>query len=402
MHRSDSLPGFHRAVLEHSPMPLVVVDEAGLVLYGNQAMARLTGIDLDTGRGTPMLDHVHPDDREWVTTAFVELVAGPADHFERGSAWATIFFRMVSADGRVVPIEVTGSGGIRDPEVGGVIYDVRPAWATELLGKILEGLAAGAPLDELLRLIVLMAAVPPLEFDTAALRRDDRTATHRLVASSHPALADALSRLDGAVPWDDETDEPVRHLAAALGTSTPLAEAGYHEVWHVTVPDGERGHLTLLAATRLVDATAVGAVNRLDQARQLASIVLQRARADEALSRAASLDPLTGVLNRLGLMEAASARCREPGACAAIYLDLDGFKPVNDRHGHATGDRVLRAVADRLRFATRSDDLVGRVGGDEFVIVPVRASERAQVERSAHATARRVLDVIAQPIAVDD
>ena len=382
-------------------MPIVVVDAAGRVVYGNAAMARLTGIDLETGRGRPMLDHVHPDDRDWVTQAFVELIGGAAHEFGRGSAWATISFRMVDGNGDAVPIEVTGAGGILDPDVGGVIYDVRPAWAHELLGQILEGVATGEPLDELLRLIVQMAAVPPLEFDAAVLRKDHRTGTHRLVAGSHPDLTRSLIRMDGPAPWDEEVTEPVRHLVDDIGTLTPLAAAGYHEIWHVSVRDGDHADHTLVAATRLVDATAVGAVNRLNQGRQLASVVLQRARADEELARAAMRDPLTGVLNRLGLVDAATSRCQKPGACAAIYLDLDGFKPVNDEHGHATGDRVLKVVADRLRAATRAEDLVGRFGGDEFVIVPVAAARRGTVETSAAATADRILEVLTRPVVID-
>ena len=238
-------------------MPVVVVDDAGEVIYGNRAMERLTGLDLEAARGTPMLDRVHPDDRDWVTQAFLELVGGAANEFEQGSAWATIYFRMIDGEGRAIPIEVTGAGGTRDPDVGGVIYDVRPAWAHELLGQILEGVATGERLDELLRLIVQMAAVPPLEFDAAALRRDDRTGTHRPVASSHPELARSLALLDGPVPWDDDAPEPVRHLVGDLGTRNPLAAAGYHEIWHVSVRDGDHAEHTLVASTSRVAATRV-------------------------------------------------------------------------------------------------------------------------------------------------
>ncbi|MEO1064459.1 MAG: diguanylate cyclase [Actinomycetota bacterium] len=399
---ADSSPDFHRAVLDRSPMPLVVVDEAGLVVYGNLAMVELTGMSLEEARGTSMLDRVHPDDRDWVTEAFIELVSGgAAGHFDQGSAWATLLFRMIDGNGRAVPIEVTGSGGVLDPEVGGVIYDVRPAWAQDLLGRILEGLATGAPLDELLRLIVMMAAVPPLEFDAAVLRRDDRTGRHRVVATSHPSFVAPLAALSGPVPWDRDVAQPTRHDPRTIGPGAPLATAGYCDVWHVGAGDAEHGGHSFVAGTRLLDATAVGAVNRLHRARQLASVVLQRARADEELARAALRDPLTGVLNRLGLVEGALVRCEGPGACAAIYLDLDGFKPVNDRYGHAFGDDVLHAVAGRLRSATRSDDLVGRVGGDEFVIVPAAGVDLAAAEASARTSAARVLEVLGRPIIVD-
>jgi diguanylate cyclase (GGDEF)-like protein len=81
-------------------------------------------------------------------------------------------------------------------------------------------------------------------------------------------------------------------------------------------------------------------------------------------------DPLTGALNRFGLITALTNRIDVIGAPLALfYLDLDGFKPINDRHGHAAGDALLRMVAERLRRVSRSTDNVARLGGDEFVIV---------------------------------
>jgi diguanylate cyclase (GGDEF)-like protein len=82
-------------------------------------------------------------------------------------------------------------------------------------------------------------------------------------------------------------------------------------------------------------------------------------------------DPLTGLpnrvrfLRRLGEMIAAT---REGTSVAVLFLDLDGFKQINDQHGHAAGDEVLRCVAERVRGAIRATDLAARLGGDEFVI----------------------------------
>jgi diguanylate cyclase (GGDEF)-like protein len=71
------------------------------------------------------------------------------------------------------------------------------------------------------------------------------------------------------------------------------------------------------------------------------------------------------------------------GHVALMFLDLDGFKPVNDQHGHATGDRMLRLVAQRLRAATHSEDLVARLGGDEFVILVPRAGDFEELQAFA-------------------
>jgi diguanylate cyclase (GGDEF)-like protein len=103
-----------------------------------------------------------------------------------------------------------------------------------------------------------------------------------------------------------------------------------------------------------------------------ADLAAARARVAELETRVDE-DPLTGLLNRRGFeraLERALAFVRRYGATAALlYLDLDQFKPVNDRHGHATGDWVLGRVARLVAGMVRASDVVGRVGGDEFVVL---------------------------------
>jgi diguanylate cyclase (GGDEF)-like protein len=112
------------------------------------------------------------------------------------------------------------------------------------------------------------------------------------------------------------------------------------------------------------------------------------------------IDPLTGVPNRLGLASrldhAIAVARREGGSAAVLFIDLDGFKAVNDGHGHAAGDAVLREIAARLRARLRDTDTVARLGGDEFVVV----AERMGDARQASTLARKLLGVIAEPIAV--
>src|SRR5438477_2755872 len=94
---------------------------------------------------------------------------------------------------------------------------------------------------------------------------------------------------------------------------------------------------------------------------------------EQAAAHRALYDPLTGLPNRILLHERltdALAYARQhDGRVALLFLDLDRFKSVNDNFGHATGDHLLSAVADRLREAVRSDDLLARLGGDEFVVI---------------------------------
>ena len=110
-------------------------------------------------------------------------------------------------------------------------------------------------------------------------------------------------------------------------------------------------------------------------------------------------DPLTGLLNRRGLMRAAereiarARRHRHP--LALVLLDLDHFKEINDRFGHAVGDEALREFARRLKRAARASDLLARYGGEEFAIL-LPETDLAQAERAAE---RLLAEVRAEPFA---
>jgi diguanylate cyclase (GGDEF)-like protein len=113
------------------------------------------------------------------------------------------------------------------------------------------------------------------------------------------------------------------------------------------------------------------------------------------LERRASFDPLTGVLARTAMLERSAALIARAMAgtkgAAVLMLDIDRFKAINDSHGHAAGDRVLREVAGRMAGSCRAGDLLGRVGGEEFLAVfaDVTAEEAAVIaERLREAVAR--------------
>lgn len=105
-------------------------------------------------------------------------------------------------------------------------------------------------------------------------------------------------------------------------------------------------------------------------------------------------DPLTRLLNRLGLREAFRGVVAEAhGSAIAVHcLDLDGFKPVNDLYGHAAGDQVLLAIADRLRAVAPPRAAVARVGGDEFVIVHGPVLQPGEAERLAQQVDRAIAE----------
>ena len=116
----------------------------------------------------------------------------------------------------------------------------------------------------------------------------------------------------------------------------------------------------------------------------------------------ATHDPLTGLYNAQQLREHTATmipRLKRQGSdCAVLYIDLDGFKPVNDTYGHDAGDQVLAACGERLRAELRECDVAGRMGGDEFVVVVEGASDRDALAF----VAERVLQSISRPIALSD
>jgi diguanylate cyclase (GGDEF)-like protein len=132
---------------------------------------------------------------------------------------------------------------------------------------------------------------------------------------------------------------------------------------------------------------------------QIVESVRQRDALQSALAHQAAHDPLTELPNRaqaLSLVTSALHRARRSGETTGLlFVDLDGFKAVNDVHGHACGDAVLREVARRMRQAVRPGDVVCRLGGDEFVVLV----ERAAGERELLDLAERLIAVVSEPIA---
>ena len=120
-------------------------------------------------------------------------------------------------------------------------------------------------------------------------------------------------------------------------------------------------------------------------------------RREEELSFLATHDPLTGlpnrtlILDRVEQMLARSARSQTP--VAALFVDLDNFKSINDTLGHGVGDELLRAVAARLKGVVRDADALGRLGGDEFVVI----SDELTLEVGPELIAERLLDALNQP-----
>jgi diguanylate cyclase (GGDEF)-like protein/PAS domain S-box-containing protein len=165
-------------------------------------------------------------------------------------------------------------------------------------------------------------------------------------------------------------------------------------------PDG--GELWVLHSMRVVRDASGGplwfAVSAQD--------ITERRKAEQdlrdltaAMTERAVRDPLTGLANRALLEErlrgALARDARSGGRTGLLFLDLDGFKEVNDAHGHATGDTVLRTVARRLVAGVRPSDTVARLGGDEFVVLVEGVSEEGLAP-----LVKRLEEAVREPLAL--
>ncbi|WP_341647939.1 diguanylate cyclase domain-containing protein [Thauera humireducens] len=129
--------------------------------------------------------------------------------------------------------------------------------------------------------------------------------------------------------------------------------------------------------------------------------ITARKAAEDSIRHLAHHDPLTGLPNRVLLQDrlerALASAQRNGSSLAMLFIDLDGFKPVNDRYGHDTGDALLQAVAKRLRGTLRHSDTAARIGGDEFVVLlPVLAETQ-----DAGLIAAKLRTAIASPFEID-
>ena len=160
--------------------------------------------------------------------------------------------------------------------------------------------------------------------------------------------------------------------------------------------------------TSILDARMQGKAARLADSLQLTNVQLQSA--NDELQRRAFLDPLTGLPNRMlfeDRLEHAAARGERAGdrvaernqeKLAVLFVDLDGFKPVNDSFGHGAGDLVLKEAAKRLRHCARDSDTVARVGGDEFLVLMEDVANAADCATLA----RRVVEALRRPFDIGD
>ncbi len=182
--------------------------------------------------------------------------------------------------------------------------------------------------------------------------------------------------------WRDAAAEVMRERAAALGLGEPVARTA------------------TAMLQRSLDVTLVRMCEAFEEERRKAHEELSRRQ--EELAFLATHDPLTGlpnrtlILDRVTQMLVRSRRSRTP--VAALFVDLDNFKGINDSLGHGAGDQLLKGVAARLEAAIRETDALGRLGGDEFVVI----AEGMSLAAGPELIAERLLAALAQPFKLSD
>jgi diguanylate cyclase (GGDEF)-like protein/PAS domain S-box-containing protein len=383
----------------------------------NRRFLEWTGYDETDVVGKRFVDLLDPG-----TQLFYETRHVPVLHLEGETREVVLGVRR--KDGEVLPILINSVlvlGPDEKPRlVRSAIFDAteRSQYERDLVSERRTAESAAA------RVQVLQNA--SVQFAEAATQIDLAEALNRIVADALVATVSCVATVDeagdleviaGVNPLEglyDRSDP--RPGPDALQQGRPLVFADHEDV--------EEGYPAIAAAMRIArleglaafpllrDHAPFGVVAaffarrrelepaaiELVQAISLqAAQALARIRLQEELAHLALHDQLTGLANRALLREhidaalAAAERTTQP--VAMMFLDLDGFKPVNDRLGHTTGDDVLREVAQRLRSVVRESDVIGRFGGDEFIVLCPETDD-AQAELIAE----RLRDAVGQPM----
>ena len=398
--RSDSR--FHERVLDHVPLPVLVLDPSGLITYVNQAVLDLTGWTDDEVLGTTMADHVHAADLAWVVEAYEQFNTVALDGPHQ-SSHPGLRLRILARDGTPLAVEAYGGGGLDDDVIEGTVYAMRPAVEDGLLDEIVAAIGGGATLEEIVTDIISLTTAAPLNIE-AAVFAQHADGTTELVASSDPGLAGLAADTSTAAPWATLASAPTHACVADLPDEfrTQLADAGFRHCFHAGA-HAPNVALTLrvIAASREHHRVWTGVIQRLERARELMGVVLLKRHNDALLADAALRDSLTGLPNRAGLEHRFASTRDRSAASALMFVDLDGFKPINDASGHGVGDQVLVTAAERLREAVRIDDVVARIGGDEFAILVGEPGSRLD-DTVLRRLADRVVGMLSEPVPIGE
>jgi diguanylate cyclase (GGDEF)-like protein/PAS domain S-box-containing protein/hemerythrin-like metal-binding protein len=353
---------FYLTLLQDFPAPLLRADASGQFDWFNRAWFALTGIPAETAADLGWIAALHADDRP----AFLDGWRRSA----KAQAPFDIEYRLIDAGGTLHWIH----------HVGHPFFD----GDGDLLGYLctLYDITARRKSEAELRISATV-----FDHATDAIMITD-------AAGRIEAINPAFSRLTGYPS------------ALAIGQPPSLLRSGLHDqdfyksMWQQVVTSGRwegeivnrRANGEMFAAWLSITTIREGDGEITRMVSVFNDIASQQA-SRKRWMHLAHHDALTGLPNRL-LFDARAQhsleRCaREGSSLAILFIDLDDFKPVNDRLGHKTGDQVLCKAAAQLRSVLRGEDTVARLGGDEFVVLV----ERAETMEDAMLVAQKLLDV---------
>jgi diguanylate cyclase (GGDEF)-like protein/PAS domain S-box-containing protein len=313
-------------------------DDAGVIVKIDPGVTQILGWSAEEMEGHRSTEFFHPDDHALAIDNWLEMLASPG-------IGRRVRLRHRRRDGSWLWFEVTNNNLLEDPDYRCVVcevVDISEEMAREqFLGRLTETVPVGLfQVDADRRIVYTNDQLHEILGVEPAATVETQLAT--VVEADHSKLEHAL---------DD-----------VLGQG----QAADIEVELQLPPSGRLRFCTIsLRALNHGDGTISGAI-------ACVADVTDSTRMREELKKRATFDELTGCYNRpsiLDALEASVASGQRRGERAVMFVDLDCFKEVNDREGHAAGDELLRLVAERLRSVVRADDLVGRIGGDEFLIV---------------------------------
>jgi diguanylate cyclase (GGDEF)-like protein/PAS domain S-box-containing protein len=393
---------------------VIVVDREGDVIYASPASATVLGYETDVMLGANAFGFVHPDDLEATHRVF-------QDEIEYGGRQLPTRVRVRHVDGRWLQLSITFTNMLDHNAVSGVVInarDITERWEAEQLlaqqALALEAVARGAPLDTTLyRVAQMLEERLPGSHCAVGVVADDG----QILLRAAPTLdRQTVVALDEVAPTSDlglAIRSAGRKLSIFHGLGrdprwAPLMDRApklaRFSCWSqlITQP-GSRETLGALIVFHPESRgpTAIEA-ELLDRLMYLAAIAIERRNFEAALEHQALHDDLTGLPNRTLLLDRIAQTLasgqRHQTQVAVLFIDLDRFKVINDSLGHSMGDELLKQAANRLRHPLRLGDTLGRLGGDEFLVV----CERVQGEDGAVDIAERLIAQMSAPFLLGD
>lgn len=392
--------GIWSRVIDDDAFGWLLVDATGVIRYYNESVATLLGRTGDGALNTSIFDHVDSADLDMALEALAEL---SASDIEMATVGLPMVFNVRHADGSVLPIEVGAQSYLDDPDKRLVRLRVRDYKREHRLHAYLEKLAEGAEIPELLHAAVQLADATLTGGATVLAHDWDGDRYRSWVSDSLPAdLVDAMEATAGdALPWRAARDGQhhivgCEDLGGAIGAAA--VAAGYRSCWAepVTIAGDDAPTASLVIFRPWGQPPLVGHVAAAQRLRSTLALAFLAQRTRDRLMLAATSDPLTGIDNRSAAFDRIETELR-CGPTGVLYVDLDGFKAVNDSRGHGAGDAVLVEVGQILRSCVEPSCTTARIGGDEFLIVVPGAPTLEELTKLAD----QVVASLCRPFAVD-